>query len=284
MYKFVRFPEFKLKALTLSYDDANRQDKRLIAIMKQHGLKGTFNINSGAYGEKYQGEEKGRMSKQEAIDLYTDSGMEVAVHGNHHINLTKVPIELAIDEIMTDRKDLEKTFNRVVKGMAYAYGAYDDQVVDMLKKCGIEYSRTTICTGKFDLPTDWLRLQTTCHHKDECLMDFAKQFVEKKEDSRFWRNDLSLFYLWGHSYEFDNDDNWGVIEKFAEYVGNRDDIWYATNGDIFAYLKSAEKLCFSLDGKLVQNPTAIDIYIDYVGQKCVVPAGKTVRIENGEIL
>ena len=49
---FACFPEFKTKALTLSYDDAVRQDKRLIGIMKKHGLKGTFNINSGKFGVK----------------------------------------------------------------------------------------------------------------------------------------------------------------------------------------------------------------------------------------
>ena len=115
-------------------------------------------------------------------------------------------------------------------------------------------------------------------------MDFAKEFVEIKEESRFWRNKLQMFYLWGHSYEFDNDNNWDVIENFAKYVGNREDIWYATNGEIFAYLKSAEQLRFSADGKFVENPSAKDIYINYINQKCVVPSGATVKIETGEII
>ena len=49
---FVRWPGFLKKAVTLSYDDGVRQDKRLIQIMKQHGLKGTFNINSGCYAKE----------------------------------------------------------------------------------------------------------------------------------------------------------------------------------------------------------------------------------------
>ena len=56
MYKYVRFPGFKQKALTLSYDDGIRQDKRLIAIMQKYGLKGTFNINSGCFAEKFESE------------------------------------------------------------------------------------------------------------------------------------------------------------------------------------------------------------------------------------
>ena len=46
MIVHLQFPGGKSKALTLSYDDGVRQDKRLLQIMKQHGLKGTFNINS----------------------------------------------------------------------------------------------------------------------------------------------------------------------------------------------------------------------------------------------
>ena len=285
MYKCIRLPGFKLKAVTLSYDDANRQDKRLISIMKEHGLKGTFNINSCAYGGQFTGEETGRMSRQEAIDLYTNcENVEVAIHGYCHLSLPEISEEKAIDEIVTDRKDLEKTFNRVVKGMAYAYGTYNDQVVEMLKRVGVDYARTTICTGKFDLPTDWLRLPTTCHHKDECLMQFAKEFVEIQENDRFWSNDLKMFYLWGHSYEFDKDNNWNVIEDFAKYIGNREDIWYATNGEIYKYMKAAESLRYSIGGGFVENPSALDIYINYFGLKRVVPAGKTIRIDDGQIV
>ncbi len=43
----MRFPEGKSKALTLSYDDGVEQDKRLVSLMAEHGIKGTFNINSG---------------------------------------------------------------------------------------------------------------------------------------------------------------------------------------------------------------------------------------------
>ena len=87
-----------------------------------------------------------------------------------------------------------------------------------------------------------------------------------------------MFYLWGHSYEFDNNDNWNVIEEFAEYVGNRTDIWYATNGEIYEYLQACERLEFSIDGNFVYNPSAIDVYID-LGKETVVPAGKTVKIK-----
>ena len=87
---YVCFPNFKMKALTLSYDDGVRQDKRLISIMQKYGLKGTFNINSGLFDDKYEGVEKGRMTVKEALELYNNSGMEVAVHGYKHFSLARV--------------------------------------------------------------------------------------------------------------------------------------------------------------------------------------------------
>lgn len=281
---YFRFPGFKLKALTLSYDDGTRQDKRLIGIMKKNGLKGTFNLNAGLFFEQYNGETSGRMTKREALDLYLPSDMEVAVHGYRHLSLNRVGTPLAMDDILSDRRELEQTFGRIVTGMAYANGAYSDETVDLLQKAGIHYARTVISTGKFDLPTDWLRLPTTCHHNDSKLMDLAKEFVEKEPYWYYWGRTPELFYLWGHSYEFDHDENWDVIEHFAEYVGNRKDIWYATNGEIFDYLQAFDRLEFSLDGSLVSNPSATDIYIDFLDQQRIIPAGKTVRIADDKAL
>ena len=41
-----------------------------------------------------------------------------------------------------------------------------------------------------------------------------------------------LFYIWGHSYEFDIDDTWEEFEKFCAYISGRDDVFYATNREV----------------------------------------------------
>ena len=46
---FLRFPEGKDKALTLSYDDGVWADKRFIETINRGGLKCTFNINSEGF-------------------------------------------------------------------------------------------------------------------------------------------------------------------------------------------------------------------------------------------
>ena len=45
----MRFPGGLRKAVTLSYDDGVEQDRELIGILDQAGLKCTFNLNSGCF-------------------------------------------------------------------------------------------------------------------------------------------------------------------------------------------------------------------------------------------
>ena len=276
--KYFMFPGFKYKAVTLSYDDGVRQDKRLISIMQQYGLKGTFNINSGLFSDEQSEVERGRMTPDEAYALYTASGMEVASHGYKHLHLANIDTAIATYDVINDRVELERLFDTVIKGMAYAFGNYSDSVVDILKKCGISYCRTTISTEKFDIPGDWLRLPATCHHNNPKLMELAERFVEGMGQSEKWTKTPRLFYLWGHSYEFDNNDNWDVIVRFAEYIGGRDDIWYATNGEIYDYVQAYDRLCFSADGSLVYNPSAITVYIQCADKQFVIAPMETVRI------
>ena len=278
---FMRFPGGKSKALTLSYDDGVEQDIRLIDIMKRNGLKGTFNINSGSYapeGKTYpEGTIHRRMSKSMCQELYLNSGMEVAVHGLTHPYLEQLPENLCTYEVLQDRKNLEADFGYIIRGMAYPFGTTSDSVVASLKQCGIAYSRTTVSTEKFTIPTDWLRLPATCHHRNPRLMELARNFVDNA-----FLGGPGLFYLWGHSYEFDRnvpDNNWGIIEEFAEFMGNREDIWYATNIEIYDYIQAYNQLIFSMDYTKVYNPTCTTLYFKTAKGEYQVKPGETVSYE-----
>ena len=199
-FLFMRFPEGRSKALTFSYDDGVKQDIRLIEILNKYNMKGTFNLNGGLYAKDEAGR---RMTRSQIDALFADGRHEVAVHSYSHPFLETLPPAMAAYEIIKDRETLEGQFGRIVRGMAYPMGTFSDEVVDVLKSCGILYARTTKTTEKFDIPTDWLRLPATCHHKNPRLMELAKNFVEKNV-----RHHPQLFYVWGHSYEFDDNHNW----------------------------------------------------------------------------
>lgn len=267
------FPGGKRKAFTMSYDDGVEQDIRLIELMRKYGVKGTFNINSELFapeGTVYPaGQVHRRMTKKQCLDLYTQPGIEVATHGTKHGFFTQLPISDVILQTAEDRKLLEEMFGKIIRGMAYPYGAFNDEIVDALRLCGIAYSRTTISTHNFDLPKNWLTLHPTCHHRDERLGELTEQFLTGTPKRTPW-----LFYLWGHAYEFEGADNWYVIEEFLPRIAGHDDVWYATNIEIYEYVRAFESLIFSADGTMVTNPGTQDVYalIDNKTPVCV-PAG-----------
>lgn len=274
---YMKFKNGKSKALTLSYDDGVVQDKRLIAIMNKYGLKGTFNINTGRYFPEESQREKfqGKMKLSEAKELYTNSGHEVAVHALTHPFLEQLKAAEVLTEILEDRKNIESQYGTLARGMAYPFGTYNDEVIELLKKCGICYSRTVKSTENFKLPENWLMLHPTCHHNNPRLMELAQHFVE---DAPGYQNENWMFYLWGHSYEFDNNDNWEVIEKFAEYTGGKNDVWYAANIEIYDYVKAYEHLQVSVDKTIVYNPSLLDVWFLEKGETYCVRSGETLYL------
>lgn len=275
---FMRFPKGLGKALTLSYDDGVTEDIRLIVIMQAHGLKGTFNLNSELYAEEGDLRDKpwgNRLTEKEVRELYAKEGIEPAVHGLTHADLRTLPLPQVVGEVMEDRKNLEALFGKEIRGMAYAYGTFNDESVRVLEDCGVLYCRTTATTERFDLPTDWLRLPATCHHKNPRLPELTQKFIERNVGAR---DHAQLFYLWGHSYEFEKDGNWEVIEKFAADIGNREDIWYATNTEIFEYMEDFKRLRFDMAMTRVINPTARPLWFNFHKELYCVQPGQTLEL------
>ena len=275
---FLRFPGGKAKALTFSYDDGVEQDMQLVEIMRKHGLKGTFNINAGIIAPEGTVHPKGRigrrMTASQILDCYKDDVCEVACHAYSHPFLERCSSAEVCMEVLEDRKVLEALFGKQIHGMAYPYGTFSDTVVDALALCGIYYSRTTVSTEKFHMPTDWLRMGATCHHKNPRLMELAKQFIDLEP-----KRNPQLFYVWGHAYEFEEQNNWHVIEEFAEKMGGHEDIWYATNMEIYTAWLDYTRLEFSADGKMVYNPSARDVWVATAkGAVYQIAPGATIAI------
>ncbi len=271
----MRLKDGKQKVLTFSYDDGNTQDIRLIEIFNKYGLKGTFNVNTGLFlNDASERNGEGKLTWEEAEKLYKNSGHEVAVHTHTHPWIATLKSTETIKEITKDRENIEKHFGTIARGMAYPFGCYTEETLEVLKLCGIVYSRTTVATHGFHFPEKWLELPATCHHNDPQLMTLAEKFVNEKAH---W-NICDMFYVWGHSYEFDRNNNWDVIEKFAEYVSGKDDIWYATNIEIYDYTDAYNRLQVSIDGKTVYNPSAMTLWFYENGKTYEIKAGETVII------
>lgn len=274
----LRFPEGRAKCLTLSYDDGVAQDMRLCALMKQHGIAGTFNINSGLYAPEGTvfdaAHPKGRMTLAMCRQTYLSSPLfEVATHGLNHEHWATLPTSEAVYEIIADRRNLEAQFGCLCRGHAYPYGSRNPEIAQAMQSCGIAYARITSPTYRFTTPLDrgWLEFHPTCHHKDPRLPELTEKFLKDEVKRAPY-----LFYVWGHSYEFDGDNNWNVIEEFFEKVSGRPDVWYATNIQIYDYVQAYRSLIWSADGRSVYNPTVTDVWL------CLNSNDATVKVPSGQ--
>jgi peptidoglycan/xylan/chitin deacetylase (PgdA/CDA1 family) len=215
------------KAITFSYDDGVLQDKQLVEIFNTYGMKATFNLNTGIQSRSSTFEIEGkpvmRMDQEEIGDLY--QGHEIAMHGLTHAAPVGMSREELEKEFGQDMENICRQYGEKPVGMAYAYGAYDQNTVDFLKEKGILYGRCVEATHGFMLPAEPLLLKATCHHNDEKLFELAEQFLAAEPAP----GENMLFYIWGHSYEFYVQDNWDRMEKLCKMLSGHNDIFYGTN-------------------------------------------------------
>ena len=226
------------KFLTFSFDDGTVEDRRLIALFDRYGLQGTFNLNSGKFGVRREIVHEGIpvhhyvIEQDEAKTLYQNH--EVAAHTVHHPNLVKISREEVIHEVADDCRALEELTGQRILGMAYPGAGlyYTQEVADIIREnTQIRYARGCKNHHTFKLPENLMLWEPTCHQNDPQLLELGKAFVQADASEE----DL-LFYVWGHSFEFEKFKSWDLFERFCEIVAGKPDIEYVTNGEVARYL------------------------------------------------
>ena len=188
-YRFLRFPGGLSKAVTLSYDDGCKDDIRFSETICAHGLKCTFNINSGFIAEK---EGDWHLTHEQIKKYLIDTGNEIAVHGKYHRASGKqLPID-GIRDVLECRTELENDFSMIIRGMAYPdsgitrfeNGAEYGNIKRYLTDLGIVYSRTLGGDNdSFALPTDWHAWMPTAHHTNPELFGYIDKFLNEPMSS-----------------------------------------------------------------------------------------------------
>lgn len=283
VYNYPRFPNGKTKAVTLSYDDGAVQDIKLVEILEKYKMKCTFNLVGSLIGKE------NRTDNEFIKKSIIGNGHEIANHGYYHRSMDVLrPIE-AIVETLDSRRTLEKEFKMIVRGMAFPDRTVNrfekpdvyKQIKTYLENLDIVYTR---CAGgiendKFELPDDWHNWEVTAHHNNPRLMEYADKFLEIDVDSQYCSRRMPrVFFMYGHSWEFDRDNNWDHLESVCEKLSGKDEIWYATNIEIYNYINAYKSLVYSADNDLVYNPTLNEIWFDIDGVLYHIKPGETIEL------
>ncbi len=270
------FPEGKTKALILSYDDGRTEDRQLVKLMNKYHLIGTFHLNSNKLSTPTY------LNKEEISTLF--AGHEVSVHSANHPNLVDQSKIDVINEIVEDRKELERLVGYPVRGMAYPFGNTNDEVIEAMDGLGIEYARTVGDSYKFEIPKEYLRWHPTLHQFAKAYWETNQPEKDAQELAHFYKviddflktKELALLDIWGHSWEMNNDTTkWNETEKFFTLLANNPAIYYDTQIHIVDYLNAFKNLKFAINKSTVTNNSALDVYFKINNKVFKAPAGKT---------
>lgn len=280
---FMRYPDGKAKAVTFSYDDGVIQDLKLVRLFDKYGMKATFNFNGAVMRDNF--------TQEQITENFISKGHEIAIHGEfHRANGNLRPIE-GIRDVLNCRIELENKCGQIIRGMAYPdsgitlmgnFTTYE-AIKNYLCELDIAYARTLGGDNNlFLLPEDFHAWMPTAHHNNPHIMEFIDEFLNLDISTKAYhaRRVPRLFYIWGHSYEFDRNaefDNWEHIEKICQkFSAHNDEIWFATNMEICNYVNAYKSLVYSADGCMIYNPSLFKLWIDIDGKTICINSGETV--------
>ena len=215
----------KRKAITFSFDDGVKQDIRLIEILNKYTLKGTFNLNSERLGLK------NIVASEDVKHIY--SGHEIAAHTLTHPRLPDILNDQeVIRQVEQDRLNLSELVGYEVCGMAYPGGGEnnDEHVAKLIREhTGIKYARVWSTNNGFGLQKDLYRFKGTVdvYNEEKKLFELAEKFLNLQTDAP------SIFYLWGHAFEFDYDPtSWDRFDELCAFISGKPDVFYGTNREV----------------------------------------------------
>jgi peptidoglycan/xylan/chitin deacetylase (PgdA/CDA1 family) len=231
--------------VTTSWDDGHELDAKLGSALARHGMTGTFYV-SPRCRELPESKRLAAGAMNELADQF-----EVGGHTLTHPHLSAIDDRAALAEITDGRDAVEDIVGRRITSFCYPYGDFADSHPDMVRAAGFTSARTVerFCHG---LPDDLFRMGTTLHGYQH-LVD-GPQILRRTRSPRravsMWRNWETLgrqlldevcatggiFHLWGHSWEIDDNDDWGRLDLMLDELARRD-VVFLTNGQLAETIK-----------------------------------------------
>lgn len=304
----VCYPGYSKKAVTFTLDDGNLQfDKKMIDTVAPYGIRGTFNLcsvdleklSADGYRELYFNYEISNHCKghpyafSDGVEyVITDEpfSAECADEGKIYkhpqrenfylIHKARGWRNITTPEYYTQlideaKETLESVFGKdSVRGFVWPFGEQSSALIKKhLADVGYYGARKGGCTEDntyFDVPEDRMAWSYNANHTN--LLEVAAKYERYPDDGR-----LKFFAFGVHSIDFERAEKWGDVRAFAERYGNRpSDFWYATVGEIFAYVDAVTEIVIT--DTEIYNPTDITVYLKVDKQELIVSPKSRISI------
>ena len=222
--------------ITTSWDDGHPSDLRVADMLEKHGLSGTFYIPST------NSEGRPVLGATQIVEL--GKRFEIGGHTQEHISLVGIAPHLVADQVLANKQWLEGLLGREVCGFAYVRGHHNSIVRSVVDRAGYRYARTVKNLMNTPGP-DRLQVPTTTQFFPHSKSTYVRNYVsggptfqrssilaavlkDDKLATRVWRTAAACarsggyFHLWGHSWELDEYDLWGELDRVLRQLRELD--------------------------------------------------------------
>lgn len=235
---------YKELIVTTSWDDGTASDIKLAQLIEKYSLKATFYVTkSYTYLED-------TLAIDDVIEL--DEKHEIGAHTLTHPDLDKISIEKATDEIVDSKEYLKSILGHNVEMFCYPRGKYNNQIISIVKNAGFLGARTCDidnfcgndkthqCTVTLQASNGSpLQTLSLCLSNRLSMKSVMNWDVRAKELFDHYSEIGGVYHLWGHAAEISKNNEWDKLEGVFQYIANRPNVKYLTNGDVLRYITEA---------------------------------------------
>ncbi|GGK73786.1 hypothetical protein Ppa06_34550 [Planomonospora parontospora subsp. parontospora] len=119
--------------VALTFDDGDATQAEAARMLQNHGMRGTFYVNSGTIGQE------GKLTESQLTAL-AKAGHEIGGHSVDHVRLNGLLPDRQREQICGDRRALME-MGHEVSTFAYPFGAVDGDARQTAKECGYAAAR-----------------------------------------------------------------------------------------------------------------------------------------------
>ena len=172
-----RFDKDK-KYVILTFDDGYEDNYTLLfPMLKKFNFKAVIFMVTGKKENTWDYLDEGRtfplLERAQILEM-NKYGIEFGAHTMNHVDLTKVEVAEAKQEIEGSREMLENILGKKVSAFAYPYGSVNETVKELVKKAGFKYGIATV-VGPLAIHEDIFNIRRIIAHPDTNLSRFARK-------------------------------------------------------------------------------------------------------------
>lgn len=219
------------KEIITSWDDGHPLDLKVAELLHRYRVPGIFYIPVTNI------EGRPTLNKNEIRELSKE--FEIGAHSYSHVDLTKISLQAAEEEIRKGKEMLEEITGKKITKFCYPRGHYKLALKKIVKKLGFKSARIVRLYNTRAPGKDFFEHEPNFHlYKHSFLVYFGHLLKYRDLESiksliKTYSNDLEKmlentieitegrdFHMWGHSWELEERNIFPVLGRILKQYAN----------------------------------------------------------------